>query len=141
MRCNYKKSIRDKENANFTSIKIVNANPSLYYADICYALERLEEKNYKFFSTAYTDFIVAEKIGVNAIQMVYDDYISEKPNYKIISELVLVMNWRCDYAENEIHNEDIKNKYLELIGKSDKYAFENTFNNIDEEMYYLDIAC
>ena len=34
MRCNYKKSIRDKENANFTSIKIVNANPSLYFADI-----------------------------------------------------------------------------------------------------------
>jgi hypothetical protein len=76
-----------------------------------------EETGYKPITTFYTDFSMADKFGLDAIKDTYKRAFNEwKSNYKYITELCMVMNWKCwawyrrDIKKSELYG----NLYYEL---------------------------
>ena len=64
-----------------------------------------EQTGYKPITTFYTDFSIADKFGINAIQDTYNrTFKSWKSNINYITELVMVLNWKC-WRWYEVNNE------------------------------------
>lgn len=80
---------------------------------------------YETFTTFFEDFTIAEHFGVNAIKDTYNRAFNEwKNDYKYLTELVMVLNWKIWQHYDEKNNE-FTNLYNELWEKADIYACEN----------------
>lgn len=83
------------------------------------------EFGYKQITTFYQDFSIAEKIsgGKGVIDTYCRAFQEWKENYKYLTELVMVLNWKC-WRWYE-HNETLCRLYEDLFYKAKNYAYEN----------------
>jgi hypothetical protein len=79
---------------------------------------------YKPITTFYLDFSIADKFGATAIQDTYNRAFAEwKNNYKYLTELSMVLNWKIWRWYNE--NEEYGHLYDKLWKEVDAYCIEN----------------
>lgn len=93
--------------------------------------------DYKFKTTFWQDFTIAEQFGVKAIQDTFDRAFNEwKNNYVYLTELVMVLNWKIgewyentgamkkfDYSMHDyVAFQDYAKLYNDLWEKADEYA-------------------
>lgn len=89
---------------------------------------------YTQITTFFEDFSIADNFGVKAIRDTYKRAFNGwKSDYKYLTELVMVLNWKLwqHYREG---NEKYQKVYTELWEKTDLYARENLK---DEELGYF----
>lgn len=92
---------------------------------------------YKQITTFYEDFSIAEKFGGRNPNKAIKDtfrnaFSSWKDDYKYLTELVMVLNWKSwRWAEEDAERSSL---YVELYDKALKYAMENLK---DEEFRYF----
>ena len=81
--------------------------------------------NYKFKTTFWSDFSIADRFGVDAIQDTFNRAFKEwRGNYVYLTELVLVLNWKlCHHYNNG--NYTFAEVYDKLWREADNYACEN----------------
>lgn len=92
-----------------------------------------EETGYKPISTLYLDFSVADNSGITAIKNTYRRVFKEwKDNYKMLTELVMVLNWKMWRWVAD--NPEYEKVYEDLWGEADLYA---TSHLKDEELSYF----
>lgn len=95
----------------------------------------MDNSNYDFKTTFWTDFSIADRYGIPAIKDTYNRAFKEwKDNYIYLTELVLVLNWKIWqwYETRESYAE----VYNELWEKADQYAMENLHG--EEMNYFID---
>lgn len=94
-----------------------------------------QDTGYKPITTFYQDFSIADKFGTNAIRETYNRAFKEwKDNYKYITELVLVLNWKLwSYYQT---NKELSDVYNELWIKLDNWCVDNLKG--DALNYYFD---
>lgn len=93
----------------------------------------MDNSNYDFKTTFWSDFSIADRYGIPAIKDTYNRAFKEwKDNYIYLTELVLVLNWKIWqwYETRESYAE----VYNDLWEKADQYAMENLH---DEEINYF----
>lgn len=79
---------------------------------------------YKPITTFYQDFSIADKFGKKAIIDTYHRAFGEwKKDYKYITELVMVLNWKI--FEHFERNNDLAEIYNDLWEKLDLWAQDN----------------
>ena len=93
--------------------------------------------NYECITTFWSDFSIADVLGVEAINDTFNRAFDEwKDNYKYLTELVMVLNHKI--WQHYKTNEPVAKVYNELWEKADQYACENLR---DEELrYFYDIT-
>ena len=90
---------------------------------------------YTQISTFFQDFTIAEIFGTEAIVDTYHRALEDwKNNYKMLTELVLVLNWKI--WEHYKTSETVARIYNQLWQEASEYALDN-FKD-DELKYYLD---
>ena len=93
-----------------------------------------ELTGYKPITTFYTDFSIADKFGVNGIKSTYENaFRSWKNNYKYITELVMVLNWKIWRWYK--HDDDYAKLYNTLWEKLDEWCMDNLKG--EELDYYI----
>ena len=91
---------------------------------------------YKQITTFFQDFSIADKFGFEAIRDTYNRAFKEwKSDYKYLTELVMVLNWKL-WQHYEEHNKEYEKLYTELYEKADSYALKNLKG--DEFVYFYD---
>lgn len=97
-------------------------------------------EGYKFISTFWQDFTIADAFGVDAVKDTYNRAFEEwKGNYKMLTELVLVLNWRIWYwYEREGEESVLGILYNDLWDKTALYAEENLKG--EEYEYYFKVT-
>ena len=96
-----------------------------------------EETGYKPITTFYMDFSIADKFGLEAIQDTYNRaFEGWKSDYKYITELAMVLNWKC-WRWYEV-KDDYSRLYTELFHKLDEWIFNNLQG--EELDYYIRIT-
>ena len=96
-----------------------------------------EETGYKPITTFYLDFSIADKFGLQAIQDTYNRaFEGWKSDYKYITELAMVLNWKC-WRWYEV-KDDYSRLYTELFHKLDEWIFNNLRG--EELEYYIRIT-
>lgn len=79
---------------------------------------------YKQITTFFEDFSIADNFGINAIKDTYKRAFAEwKSDYKYLTELVMVLNWKC-WEHNET-NEAYSELYSDLYYEANDYALDN----------------
>lgn len=83
-----------------------------------------EITGYKPITTFYTDFSIAEKFGMKAVEDTFKRAFNEwKSDYKYLTELVMVLNWKAwEHCES---NTDVARAYCAMWEKADRYAVNN----------------
>ena len=93
-----------------------------------------EVTGYKPLTTFYLDFSIADHFGLTAIQDTYNRAFEEwKSNHKYITELVMVMNWKC-WRWYQVKDE-YSRLYSNLYYKLDEWCMDNLKG--DELDYYI----
>lgn len=83
-----------------------------------------EMTGYHPISTFYEDFSIADRFGVSAIRDTFNRaFESWKTDYKMLTELVMVLNWKIFRWYKR--NDKLAMVYNELWEKADIYATEN----------------
>lgn len=80
---------------------------------------------YKQITTFFEDFSIADNFGVDAIKETYRRAFKEwKSDYKYLTELVMVLNWKIwqHYEEGNVEYQEVYNGLWE---KTDLYAQEH----------------
>ena len=92
-----------------------------------------EMTGYKPITTFYQDFSIADKFGKDAVIETYHRAFNEwKKDYKYITELVMVLNWKIyEHYEN---NNELAEIYNDLWEKLDIWAQDNLKD--DQLSYY-----
>ena len=89
---------------------------------------------YKPLTTFYLDFSIADHFGLTAIQDTYNRVFEEwKSNYKYITELVMVLNWKC-WRWYQVKDE-YSRLYSNLYYKLDEWCMDNLKG--EELDYYI----
>ena len=93
---------------------------------------------YKTITTFWEDFSIADKFGIKAIQDTYMRAFNEwKYDYKYLTELALVLNWKCwDYYYEG--NNGYSMLYSTLYYEVNDFARENLIG--DEFEYFFRIT-
>lgn len=92
-----------------------------------------EMTGYHPITTFYEDFSIADKFGINAIKDTYNRAFKEwKTDYKYLTELVMVLNWKSWEHEN---NSQLCQLYCDLYYELHDYAMKNLKN--EELSYYI----
>lgn len=92
-------------------------------------------EGYKFLSTFWSDFAIADHFGREAVIDTYNRAFSEwKTDYKMLTELVLVLNWRIWFWYEKGATEEAK-LYNELWDKTAHYA-ETHLKGAEYEYYF-----
>ena len=79
---------------------------------------------YKPMTTFYTDFSIAERFGLEAVQDTYNRAMEGwKNNYKYLTELVTALNWKI--WEHYESNAELASLYNMLWEMADEYACDN----------------
>lgn len=96
-----------------------------------------EETGYQPLTTFYTDFSIAELYGTRSIAASYEEVFAEwktsKSAYKYLTELAMVLNWKCWRWWKE--RREWGELYKELWQKLDAYLQE-TLKGEELEYYY-----
>lgn len=80
---------------------------------------------YKQITTFYQDFSIADAFGVSSIKDTYKRAFNNwKRNYKYLTELVMVLNWKI-WEHYGRGNEEYQAVYQELWEETDGYACDN----------------
>lgn len=80
---------------------------------------------YKQITTFFEDFSIADNFGISAIKDTYKRAFSAwKSDYKYLTELVMVLNWKCWQHHHE-GNTQKSDLYSDLYYKADAYARKN----------------
>lgn len=88
---------------------------------------------YETMTTFWEDFSIADHLGIEAVKDTYNRaFKGWKDNYKYLTELVLVLNWKI--WQHYETNEPLARVYNELWQQADSYACENLK---DEEAEYF----
>lgn len=88
----------------------------------------LDMSGYEPKTTFWSDFSIADKFGLSAVQDTFNRAFDEwKDNYIYLTELVLVLNWKM--WQHYEHNEQLARLYESLWGQADEYAFQNLKDN------------
>ena len=99
-----------------------------YYTLMC------ERTGYEPITEYWKDFSVAELFGEDRVQKLYKRTFSKaKKNYKLFTELVMILNWKCWYWDTYM-NPDLSRLYAELYYEADEYGL-NHFK--DDELTYF----
>lgn len=94
-----------------------------------------EMTGYHPISTFYEDFSIADAFGLNAIQDTYDRASKEwKHDYKMITELVMVLNHRC-WLHYEHGRVEMSKLYCKLYYELDDWCLNNLHDS--ELEYYI----
>lgn len=92
-----------------------------------------ELTGYKPLTTCYMDFSIAERFGKSAVFNTYSKLFEEyKDDYKLLTELVMVLNWKI--WQHYESNENMAKVYNFLWEKADYYACKNLKEN--ELLYF-----
>ena len=92
-------------------------------------------ENYEFKTTFWQDFTIADKFGTDAIKDTFKRAFKEwKTDYIYLTELVLVLNWKC--WEHYQFNKSLSNLYGRLYEDANDYAIQNLKGK--ELDYYLE---
>lgn len=95
-----------------------------------------ETTGYKPVTTFYKDFSIADQFGTNAINDTYNRVFDEwKNNYKFLTELVLVLNWKI--YEHYEDNKEYAKLYNELYEQANDYAIYNLKDNESDYFYEM----
>ena len=96
-------------------------------------------EGYKFKTTFWQDFTIADAFGVDAIQDTYDRAFADwRNNTEYLTELVLVLNWKIwQHYEIDDH-EEIAKLYNYLWEKLDKYCTNNLKG--EDLKYFLEVT-
>ena len=96
-----------------------------------------EITGYKPITSFYTDFSIADKFGINAIVNTYNlSFNNWKYDYKYITELVLVLNWKI-WRWYKV-NVEYSNIYKTLWVQLDEWCV-NCLKGKELEYYYKTI--
>lgn len=88
---------------------------------------------YETFTTFWQDFSIAELFGTEAVADTYSRTFKEwKHDYKYLTELVMVLNWKC-WHHNE-KRQALSDLYRTLFYNAYDYAIANLH---DEELSYF----
>lgn len=80
---------------------------------------------YKTITTFHQDFTIADRFGIAAIKDTYHRAFNEwKNNYKYLTELVMVLNWKI-WEHWNANNKAYAEVYDALWKEADGYACEN----------------
>ena len=80
---------------------------------------------YKQITTFFQDFSIADAFGTHAIRDTYNRVFNEwKSDYKYLTELVMVLNWKI-WQHHEEGNKEYARLYQKLWETADAYACEN----------------
>lgn len=97
----------------------------------------LEFCGYEVITTFGNDFDIADAFGKFAIMETYMRAMAEwKTNYKYLTELVLILNWKC--WQHHGKNEEYSDLYADLYYKARDYALNNLKG--EEFTYFYDIT-
>lgn len=85
-------------------------------------------------TTFWNDFTIADKFWTSAVKDTFQRAFDEwKSNYKYLTELVMVLNWKIrEHHDN--WNKTLAKVYNDIWQIADKYAYENLK---DEELKYF----
>lgn len=83
-----------------------------------------EMTGYKPQTTYWEDFSIADMFGIDAIKDTYLNGLKSACDYKMLTELVMVLNWKL-WQHYNIGNEKVAEVYDELWKKADVYAQEH----------------
>ena len=99
--------------------------------------EFMTENGYRLQTTFWSDFSIADRFGILAIQDTFNRAFGEwKENYKYLTELILVLNhkiWQYYKTRPEVGA-----LYNSLWEQADQYAQDNLKD--DELSYYYDVT-
>ena len=87
-----------------------------------------------FSTTFWTDFSIADTFGVDASKDTFARAFAEwKDDYKYLTELVIVLNWKL-WA----HYEEGRNEYAELYNEYYEKAYRYGLDNLEgDELSYF----
>lgn len=91
--------------------------------------------DFKFKTTFWNDFSIADAFGASAVEDTYKRAFGEwKNEYIYLTELVLVLNWKIweHYGKN---NQELAELYNKLWEKAQNYGFKNLKG--DELNYFI----
>ena len=92
--------------------------------------------DYEFKTTFWQDFSIADRFGEKAIRDTYRRAFKEwKDNVVYLTELVLVLNWKCWEYFDHGKNFNYSSLYAELYHKANNYARE-TLEGDDLDYYF-----
>ena len=93
---------------------------------------------YETFTTFWDDFSIADRFGVHAIKDTFTRAFNEwKHDYRYLTELVLVLNWKCWYYHDK-RNHEYRRLYSDLYYEASEYAGENLSG--EAARYYFGIT-
>lgn len=93
-----------------------------------------DETGYRLMTTFFEDFSIADKYGMDAIIDTYQRAFREwRHQYKYVSELSLILNWKI-WEHESAKNHDLAKLYNDLWAKTDNWAMNNLKGN--ELTYY-----
>lgn len=76
-------------------------------------------------STFYTDFSIADKFGLDAIKDTYKRaFEGWKTNFRYITELVMVLNWKC-WEHYDTKHIEMSELYANLYEELNDWCFDN----------------
>ena len=93
---------------------------------------------YETMTTFWNDFTIADAFGVDAIKGTFNCASKDwKSNYKYLTELVLVLNWKLwqHYEQNDMALAEL---YNDLWQQADAYACENLKG--EELKYFYEVT-
>lgn len=89
---------------------------------------------YTQITTFFSDFSIADNFGIPAIRDTFKRAFKEwKSEYKYLTELVMVLNWKL-WQHYEQSNNEYAEVYQELYEKANDYALSNLK---DDELTYF----
>ena len=81
--------------------------------------------SYEFKTTFWMDFTIADKFGIEAVKETFKRAFSEwKTDYIYLTELTLVINWKC-WQHYEKNNIEISKLYSEYYYQLREYGLDN----------------
>lgn len=89
---------------------------------------------YRPLTTFWDDFTIADQFDKDGIMDTYQHAFNEwKSDYKYLTELILVLNWKC-WEKYETGNAELSELYGSLFYQAQDWAYDNLQ---DEELSYL----
>lgn len=83
------------------------------------------ENGYKMKTTFWNDFTIADCFGIDAIEDTYKrSFRNWKTNTEYITELTMVLNWKCFYYYQK-NNDVLYKLYQELYWKCNDWCMNN----------------